>query len=559
MAPTLEQSTANSIAKYQGRTVTATFTRRTTPGNLIVVMVAASGTLPSNLTTPSGFTLISNRGLRDMQMSVYYRQGATGINSVSVTSLDADKSMQIRAMEYSGIAQASALDKTAIASNESSNFSTGSTGTTSQGDELVLGFIANQYASTTQYGFSGGMVRLYEGVSPQSPPGFLGAIFGYNQDWERSRYTVHQAVTTTTGNYTLAGQLSTSRRWLGTLVTFKGASSGPARFTSTTQDNTVNTGGTGSLTVFGPLVSSTQAPPMVVTGSTQARVGPFNYQYRLGGWTGLLIGDGTPYNIISHDGLEGWDIRTSDDDLPRGDGALRGVDLQASRQILFELQVGADGDGTTALVIQSEVENLMDTLYRNLVPQRDQDWELIWRHPGRPLRMVRVRPTNLTRELTWEQTVINQQKFALIASDPRHYSAFVRTANVTVTPASGVITPVTLINAGNGAAYPLVRIQGPTSGPPVTRIELNNLTADVSFVVEAILPGNSVLIGDMEARATGAARSVVTIDGQSKYGAWQHPRDTFRLGPGGNDVHIVTEPPGAPIVTTLEYRDTWSG
>lgn len=547
MAPKLEQSAAASVAKYQSRTVQATFTKATTPGSLVVVVCLAAGTLPSNLTTPAGFTLIANRGLRDVQMSVWYQQNSPTMDSVSVTTLDAEKSMQLRVMEFSGVAQANALDKLVVSTGESQYAVTGSTGTTSIGDELVLGFVANQYASTAQYGFSGGLTRLFESVSPES------WSRGQNVDWERARLSVHQAVTSVARAHSIFSVLGTWRRWIAVVVTFRGGSAGPARFTSTQQGPILTTGGRGSLTVFGPLrsIQLGASSPMLVTGGGQARIGPYNYQYRLGGWDGLLIGDDTPYRVDSHDGLEGWAIRTSDDELPRGDGALRGVDLQSSRQVIFELKVG----GT-----QDEVEEAMDNLYRALVPQRDGDWDLIWRHPGRPLRMLRCRPVNISRELSWRETLVNHQKFSLLAADPRHYSASSHLIKVPVTPAGAALDTITsVVNAGNGFAYPSIQITGPTSGPPVTRIELVNTTNDVSFVVQAVLPKGTVLVGDMEARATGAPRSVVTIDHQTKYGAWQHPRSTFALNPGENLLYLHTEPAGAPVACTVTYRDTWSG
>jgi hypothetical protein len=546
----LEQSAAATVAKYQSRTCTATFTAPTKPGSTLIVVCAAAGTLPSRLQGPEGFTLIGGeRGLRDIQMSVWVRQNAPRTTSVSVTALDAEKSLQVRAIEYSGLAQTNVVDKLVIAASESPLPYTGSTGTLSQADELVLGFVVNQYASTSQIGIAPGLVRLFETVSPS------GWSRGDNEDWERSRLTVHQAIPTTASSWSLFSVLSTTRRWLTLLVTLRGAGGfGPARMTSTKQAPVLSTeGGRGRLDVFGPLASK-NAPAVLDTAGGYGRIGPSNYQYRLGGWTGFLIGTGTPWRIEEVDGLEGWDLRTSDDELPRGDGALRGVDLQAARQVMFKLNAdwGAQKDSAA-------LEKRLDELYRALVPQRDTDWELIWRHPGRPLRMLRCRPTNLIRGMDLYTMIMSHQSFALRAADPRHYSAFVRRALIPQTPLGVDPQTVTVINAGNGAASPLIRIVGPTSGDPLRRVELVNRTQGVTFAVEAVVPSKSTLLGDMEARATGAPRSVVTIDGQSKYGAWQHPRTSFFLGPGGNDIYLRTDPPAAPITCALEYRDTWSG
>lgn len=548
MPAVLEQSAANATGKEQTRTCTATFTRATKPGSLIIVVCAAAGTLPSTLRGPTGFTLIGSRSLRDFQAAIWYRAASPSITSVSVASLDADKSLQVRALEYSGMSQAAnVLDRVNIESSDSDSPHTGYVGATSQADELIFAFVANQYASTAQYGWWGGLARLYESTSPQRYGG------DSDSDWERSRMSVHHAIVNQVGFWQLQGRLSSDRRWAGFICTFRGGTSGPARFTSTQQQPVLETGGTGGLTVFGPLTSNAVglSQPMLRTAGGTARVGPFNYQYRLGGWEGLLVGDDTPFRVESHEGLEGWEIRTSDDELPRGDGALRGVDLQAARQVMFRLKVG----GT-----QAEVEEAMDTLYRALVPQRDEDWELIWRHPGRPLRMLRCRPVNIARELSWRETLVNHQAFALLAADPRHYSASRRQVRVPITTATALQPALaSAINEGNGRAYPTIRIEGPASGEPVTRVELVNQTNDVSMVVQAVLPRGSTLVGDMEARATGAPRSVVTIDGQSKYGAWQHPRQTFSLGPGENLIYLNTVPAGAPVTCLIEYRDTWNG
>jgi hypothetical protein len=483
-----------------------------------------------------------------MQMTVWYRQSAPATNSVSVTTLDAEKSLQVRVLEYSGMAQAGGYDKLSVQSSESDDPFAGPTGTTAQADELALAFISNQYADTVQSGFSGGLVRLFEGVSPQS------WSRGTNQDWERARYTVHQAATTSPANFTIRGRLSSERRWMAVLVTFRGASTGPARFTSTLAPPAITVTGTGSLTVFGPLQSTAPTNRAIVV-SGRGSVLPFNYQFLLP--NGLMIGRDTPYTVVSHDGLYGHDVRSSDEDQPRGDGSLRGVDLQSARQALFKLQIA----GT-----REEIELRLDLLFRALVPQRENDWDLVWRHPASGARLIRVRPIQLPREIDQRRALVADQSIGLRAADPRHYSAVPRRVVVPVTPA-GAATPVTVnvANEGNIAAYPVITISGPTSGPPVSRIELVNATTLVSFEAQLVLANGSVLIGDMQARITGAPRSVVTLDGQSKYGSWQLPRAPFRIdadptGRGGfNTVYLRTEPPGAPVTCTLDYRSSWSG
>lgn len=548
--PTLAQSAANAVAKYQSRTVTATFATPTTPGSLILAVCLAAGTLPSTLTTPSGFTLLASRGLRDVQMSVWYRVASPSITSVAVTSVDAEKSMQLRVLEYTGMSQAvTAWDKGVATSDESDSIFTGSTGTLGQADELVIGFVGNQYASTVQSGFGGGLTRLFESTSPQSYRG------ENNQDWERSRLTVHQAVTTTTSPWSLSASLSSDRRWLAVLAAFRGGTTGPAKFTSTRKPALVTTTGRGSLTVFGPL-RSIAAPPALVTSTGTGSMYPFNYQYRINGF--LLSGVETdgPYRVKSADGLYGYGVRTSDDDQPRGDGALRGIDLQSARQVVFDLEI----PGTP-----EEIELRLAELYRAIVPRRDTDGELVWRHPGQPAKLLRCRPTDLPRTVDQPSTIVAGQQFAVRAADPRHYSARAKRVTIPVTPAGADPLMVNVTNEGNTAAYPVITITGPTTGPAVSHIELVNATSLVSFDVQTTLATGSVLVGDMDARITGAPRSVVTLDGQSKYGSWQLPREPFRIDAdptgqlGFNQIYLQTTPAGASVTCTLDYRDTWAG
>lgn len=551
MAPVLAQSVSNAVAKGQTRTCTATFTSPTTEKNLIVVTATAGGGGTTTVTGPAGFTLVRDRTVGNLQIVVWYREGAPTVNAVTVT-VGADRSLQVRALEYSGVAQAGALDKVTVLTNTTAAPTTGTSGTTAQADELVVAAVANRYASTTQAGFAGGLTRLFESVSPASY-----GLFSSNADADRTRLTVHQLVASTLSSFSLSALLSSAREWVAILLTFRGGSSGPKRMTSTQAPPVLVTAGSGVLSAFGPLRSLLAGPVATAGTASSAKIGPSNYQYLLGGWGGLMIGDGTEYRVESHDGLEGWQIRTSDQDLPRGDGALRGVDLQSPRTVLLKLKVGGE---------QDHVERLMDALYRALVPRYDTDEELIWRHPGRPLRALRCRPTDLARELSWRETLVQHQAFALRAADPRHYSAFPRRVEIPVTPAGAdQVTAVSVVNAGNANAYAVVTIVGPTSGPAVSRIELVNATADVTFDVATTIPARSVLVGDMQAQVTGAPRSAITLDGQSKYGAWQLPREAFYIAPdpvaigGVNALYLRTVPAGAPVVCTVDYRDCWSG
>jgi len=527
----------------QGSTsVKATFLAPSTPGSyLLVVVVTAGGLGIGHSLSPSTFTRLRDVAVRDLQVSIWGLANAPATTSVTAHA-DAYRGMTVRMLEYQGIAQASAVDRNVASSGESGSAGTGSSGTTTRADETVIAVLANQYASTTQSGFSGGLAKVFEDVTPD----------GGTQDWERSRTTVHQLVTSAVGSFSLSASLSTTRRWIAGLITLKGGTTGPAKLYSTQQPPLYTVGGNrgSSLTVFGRLASAAQ-PALYVAGiGVRARIGPSDYQMRLGGWSGLLIGAGTDYLIESVEGLEGWEVRTSDDDLPRGDGALRGVDLAAARQILVKCNWSGD---------RAQIEERAATLLRALVPQRDQDWELIYRLPGQPLKSVYCRPTNLVRGLDPLQVLLHQQAFTLRAADPRHYAAAVSTLSVPVTAVRESPVLATAVNAGSGWAYPIIRVAGPVSGPAATRVVLTNVTTGARFDVAAALGVGASLVGDMQARVTGAPVSPVTVDGTSKYGAWQPPRLPLALAPGLNELMFEVEPAGAAAVCSIEFRSTWPG
>lgn len=547
--PSLLQNAYNSKAKAgsgdQGSTqVKATFQSATTPGSSITAIVTTAGGLGITHSLTAGWTKQFDLSVRDLQMSVWTRENAPSTTSITA-SADAYRGMTLRLLEHNGVAQASAVDRKTSSSGESGTASTGSTATTSRPDEVVIGVLASQYASTGQSSFTGGMTKLFEDVTPD----------GGTQDWERSRTTVHQLITSGTGQFSLSGQLSTQRRWIGVLITFKGSTTGPAKFTSTQQPPQLLSGGRGALTVFGPLRSVLQPAQALIGIGVRARLGPFNDQYRLGGPSGLLIGAGTDYRVESVEGLEGFEVRISDADQPREAGSQRGVDLQVARLIVFK--VNFDGSGYPDP--RSRVGDLKRALLRALVPQRDADWELIFRLPGEPLRSVWCRPTSMLPSMDPDQAILYDKPFALRAADPRHYAAAVSNLTVPITANRSSPVLATAYNLGDDWAYPVIRITGPTSGLSATRMVLTNTSTGEVFDAAAVLQPGSQLAADMPSLIRALPVDYVTIDGAGKYGAWQPPRTPFRLQPGANELMFEVEPSSATPSCALEWRSTWSG
>lgn len=554
--PQLVQSAFNSIAKQAGQRVTVTFDDPTTANNFLLVVAATNGGSVPSFLTPSGFTRLRSIGINETGLTIWYREAAPSTEAISIINISGPRSMQVRAFEYSGARQSGAIDKVVVKTKSHENnrqIDTGYTGTTGQADQTVLAIVVNRYASVVQSGFLGGFSRLFESVTPQ----YWGRD-GSNWDGDRNRMSVHQLLTLTLGTFRLLARISSSREYITCILTIKGGSSGPARFASTTAPVALSVdpgeGASAMLSAFGKLSAISRGDPLTIGRSGQATVVlPFEYQFRL---NGLLLGDSTPYDVVSHDGLYGYTMRTSDDEQPRGDGSLRGVDLQSARLIMFKLGIGGS---------EQEVEQLLSVLYKALGPRRDIDWELVWRHPAAPAKMLRCRPTELPREVTHDGTRLAPQNVALRAADPRHYSAVLRSVRIPNTPYGSAPVTVTVNNAGDIPSHPKITVAVPATGVTLSRVELVNDSGLITFHVQMAMPPGSTLIGDMEARVTGAPRSTITLDGQSKYGSWQLPRAPFRIDPdpyaieGDNVLYLRTEPAGAPVTCTLEYRDTWAG
>jgi hypothetical protein len=551
--PKLEQTAYNACARYERKDVTVWFDDITANHGLIVLEVIFGGG-QCDLQVPSGFTVVRIASRGNVQVGKWYYQDAPPMESVTVIAKD-HRSIQVRAREYSGAALTNVLDQVVVATDESDQCHTGTTGITAQADEIISATVANAYTSCSQRGFSGGLARLFENLSPQSYRRYYSTY--YNDDSDRTRCTHHHLIVSIITTWFLTCEMTSSREWVAILCTFRGASSGPKQMSSKLQGPVLKAGNGGRalLYCFGALTSTQQSTPMSSNPRGSAVIYPFNYQYWIGTQR-LLIGSKTKFLVQGTEGLYGMLMRSSDTNQPRNDGDQRGIDLQSARDIIFTMKIGRNPD---------EIALLSATLYRALIPQRDSDWPLIWRMPDEPAKMMMVRPIDVPQTRNNTQLTYADRKFALRAADPRHYSAVPKHVLIpnSPNPSAPVIVPVT--NEGDIAAYPVITVIGPTSGPSITRVTLTNRTNLILFDVQLTVPNKATLVGDMQSRITGAPVSHITLDGQPKYGAWQLPRDTFRIEAdptgmnGFNEVYLTTVPAGAPVLCTLDYRDTWAG
>lgn len=276
---------------------------------------------------------------------------------------------------------------------------------------------------------------------------------------------------------------------------------------------------------------------------------------------GVTFGLGTALLVTEVVGLDGMEVRSSDQLLPRGHGAVPGAHFVAPKQpVLTFATVG----GTQALDVLSQT--LADTF-----SVQDAALPLTWKREGQAERLMFVRPLQVA--LPRDRPGLRRPKVALAAADPRIYSAAEHTVNLPLYSASGggaeypsefpvdfsagASTDVVLSNAGAADAHPLLRFYGPTDGGTVTQVKVTNLTTGEAQTVTTSIGAGQILTVDNLAYVTGSGAQVVGLDGASRYGSWEQPRLPLRLPPGDSVLRFTTTGTSTAVAATAAWRDTW--
>lgn len=280
------------------------------------------------------------------------------------------------------------------------------------------------------------------------------------------------------------------------------------------------------------------------------------YTYR-----GLTFGRGTTLELAAVNGLGGAEMRTGDQPLPRGHGAVPGSHYVEPRTVVLEfVSLG----GTPDLEPLSRV--LADTFVVQPAPL-----PLEWKVEGYSTRFVYARPVQVVppRDLR------SQPKVALTCADPRIYSADERSLNIPRYAAAGgqldypgdypkdfpagTNVDAVATNAGAADAYPTIRFYGPTDGNTVTAVTLRNLTTGQILTVTTAILAGQILTVDNTAWVTASGGLVVALDGTSRYGSMAQPRTPFALVPGDNILRFETSGTSTAAAAVLSWRDTWLG
>jgi hypothetical protein len=198
-----------------------------------------------------------------------------------------------------------------------------------------------------------------------------------------------------------------------------------------------------------------------------------SYSFSFNGLT--FGGSGTPYQILSVDGLEGVpQIRNQDDNRGYADGMFSGQDFLAGRNITITFLTLATSGGNSAQTNHNLIQNA-------LLPQTSGTTPLYFLLPpsGEQFINARVRSfvTNIDPNYTYGY-ITSQVTF--FCPNPTYYDStlqtgvlsvsnplgrtYDRTYNLTYGGGSTAVT-TSVTNNGRWAAYPIITLTGPITNP----------------------------------------------------------------------------------------------
>lgn len=265
-------------------------------------------------------------------------------------------------------------------------------------------------------------------------------------------------------------------------------------------------------------------------------------------------GAGSPYQVLSVDGLEGIPaIRNQDDNRGYADGMFTGRDFLGGRYITIQFNV-------TASPGFSAQENL-NTLQRALLPQTSGTTPLYFiLSPGESEKVINARVRNFRVTVDPNYTyglIIGQVEF--FCPDPAYYDTNTQTALLNYTPPTGrvynriynlvygggsALITTTISNNGWAQTYPTIVLNGPITNPV-----LGNQTENASLTFTGTYTNTDNLTIDLY-------NKLITFNGNPARnllvtGEW------FSAQPG-NNLFYLSGSPGSTTVGITGATVTWN-
>lgn len=263
-----------------------------------------------------------------------------------------------------------------------------------------------------------------------------------------------------------------------------------------------------------------------------------DYQFEL---RGLLLGDGTDYEVTKVQGLDMPDVRARTLDPYRHGLVGVGDHWFGAREVIIDLDVlGTPG---------ADLANKLRDLATATQPS-SSDLVMSYRLEGESTRRINVRPIGRTYPVDVAATRgFVPVALRFVAYDPRLYADAETSTPITI--ASGAVNgSATITNAGTFETLPVMTMTG---GVPTTSLSMTNL-ADSSRVVKVLTTG----LATADILVVNFAKRTVTVNGVNRYDLVDATTRWWRLLPAGNIVS-VSRPTGDAYGSTFTFthRDAW--
>ncbi|MFJ5802674.1 phage distal tail protein [Streptomyces decoyicus] len=286
-------------------------------------------------------------------------------------------------------------------------------------------------------------------------------------------------------------------------------------------------------------------------------------------WGPLTFGPGSPYGVEACLGLDDLpDVRGDDTNRPNQHGEYSGADYTTARTIQIGLAIRADSpDQLRELKLALRAATQPG---RAPAPLQFLDWDCV------AYGKVRRRNIPYDAHFLWRT---GEAAIEFYCPNPRLYSVAERTASTTayspsagrtynlVPPraygASGASGRLTITNAGDSEAYPVLRIDGPVAQPVIEATAPNTggdeddgeaAATTTTLSISGTLQTGEYLLIDTRTRA-------VLLMGSAPRRDWVRAGSQWPvLSPGPNEIaYRGAALPGAPGQTsllTVTWRDT---
>lgn len=258
------------------------------------------------------------------------------------------------------------------------------------------------------------------------------------------------------------------------------------------------------------------------------------YQFSFAGQA--FGGAGSPYQILSVDGLEGLpEIRNQDDNRGYNDGMFTGQDFLSGRTI--SIIFNTFGSGATS------AQTNFNTIQQALLPQRSGTTPLYFKLPtaaGDQFVNARVRALQTTIDPNYTYGYITSQ-VTFFCPDPNIYDTTLQSGSLVLGTGlgrtynriynllynSGASSPAfTLNNAGWATTYPTITFNGPITNPIV-----GNVTQGYYLFFNAT-------IVDVDSVVIDTYNKAVTLNGSPARNLLLNTSKWFSASPGNNKIYF---------------------